>query len=200
MKRSRVAAPLVGLAAALTLTACGVPPSGVIEAGEPASGMFSPDPKPSAPVVVSLYFLRDGELTAYPREVGEPADLGAVVGVLFGGPTASEAETATTALPRLKRAPDVTAGGDAVSVQLPDGVAPLGQPAMLQLACTVAHMRTSFTAIPAEPDPGGASTAPPDGAQRPPAHTSVHVLGDGWTMTQSADACPGPPRPGPSAR
>ncbi|MFG2755763.1 hypothetical protein [Streptomyces wuyuanensis] len=135
-------APLVGLAGALTLTACGVPPTGVIEAGEPASGMFSPAPRPTAPVVVSLHFLRDGDLTAYPRELEEPADLGAVVGRLFGGPTASEAETATTALPRLKRAPDVTAGGDAVSVQLPDG---------------------------------------------------SPVLGDGWTMTQSADACPGLP-------
>ncbi|MFG3309806.1 hypothetical protein [Streptomyces wuyuanensis] len=118
-------APLVGLAGALTLTACGVPPTGVIEAGEPASGMFSPAPRPTAPVVVSLHFLRDGDLTAYPRELEEPADLGAVVGRLFGGPTASEAETATTALPRLKRAPDVTAGDDAVSVQLPDGLAPL---------------------------------------------------------------------------
>ncbi|GGT03763.1 hypothetical protein GCM10010254_25130 [Streptomyces chromofuscus] len=32
------------LAAALTLTACGVPPSDVIQAGEPASGMFSLPP------------------------------------------------------------------------------------------------------------------------------------------------------------
>ncbi|MEU6709537.1 hypothetical protein [Streptomyces wuyuanensis] len=190
-------APLVGLAAALTMTACGVPPTGVIEAGEPASGMFSPAPRATAPVVVSLYFLRDGDLAAYPRESEEPVDLGAVVGRLFNGPTASEAETATTALPRLKRAPDVTAGGDAVSVQLPDGLAPLSQPAMLQLACTVARASTSSATLPAEPepepDPGGASTAPPVEARRPPAHTSVHVLGDGWTMTQSADACPGLP-------
>jgi hypothetical protein len=192
VKGSRVTAPLVGLAAALTLTACGVPPTGVIEAGEPASGMFSPAPRPTAPVVVSLYFLRDGDPTAYPRELVEPADLGAVVGRLFGGPTASEAKTATTALPVLKRAPDVTAGGDAVSVQLPDGVAPLSRPAMLQLACTVARASTSFAALPADPDPDGASTAPPAEAQ-PPAHTSVRVLGDGWTMTQSADACPGLP-------
>ncbi|MFJ6949452.1 hypothetical protein ACISU4_33295 [Streptomyces wuyuanensis] len=69
-------APLVGLAGALTLTACGVPPTGVIEAGEPASGMFSPAPRPTAPVVVSLHFLRDGDLTAYPRELEKPADLG----------------------------------------------------------------------------------------------------------------------------
>jgi hypothetical protein len=57
VKGSRVSALPVGLAEALTLTAFGVPPSDVIEAGEPASVVFSPRPKPSVPVVVFLYFL-----------------------------------------------------------------------------------------------------------------------------------------------
>ncbi|WP_257217518.1 hypothetical protein [Streptomyces sp. HG99] len=187
---------LAGLAAAFTLTACGVPPSDVIQAGEPASGMFSPSPKPSVPVVVSLYFLDDGDLTAYPRKIGDPADLGTVVARLFGGPTTSETVTATTELPRLTDTPDVTAGsGNGVSIKLPNHVAPLSHPAMLQLACTVAHVSGSYAALPADAHRDGAPAAPPVHAQRSPAHTSVHVLGDGWTMTQSADSCPDPPQP-----
>ena len=85
--RATAALP-AGLTAALTLmlTACGVPPSDVIEAGEPASGMVPPVRRHSVPAVVSLYFLDDGDLTAYPRTVGDPADLGSVVAQLFGGP------------------------------------------------------------------------------------------------------------------
>ncbi|MFD7445903.1 hypothetical protein [Streptomyces sp. NPDC059909] len=196
MKRSRVTALPVGLAAALTLTACGVPPSDVIEAGEPASVVFSPDPKPSVPGVVSLYFLDDGDLTAYPRKIDDPADLRTVVGRLFGGPTTSEAVTATTELPRLTNTPDVTAGsGNGVSIKLPNDVAPLSHPAMLQLACTVAHVSGSFAAVPADAHRDGVLAAPPVNAQRSPSHTSVHVLGDGWSMTQSADSCPDPPQP-----
>ncbi|MFD4588658.1 hypothetical protein [Streptomyces sp. NPDC058434] len=196
MRGARARTPLVALAAALTLSACGVPPSDVIEAGEPASGVLVPGPTPSVPVVVSLYFLDDGELTAYPRRIDDPADLGTVVGRLFDGPTAIEAETATTELPRLTDAPKVTAGsGNGVTVGLPDDAAPLSRPAMLQLACTVAHASGAFTALPADAQRDGAFTAPPVGAQRPPAHTNVRVYGGGWTMAQSADACPAPPQP-----
>ncbi|MEU3301361.1 hypothetical protein ABZ729_16285 [Streptomyces sp. NPDC006678] len=198
MKGSRGTALSAGLAAALTLmlTACGVPPSDVIEAGEPASVVRHPSPTPSVPVVVSLYFLDDGALTAYPRPVGDPGDLGSVVAQLFGGPTTEEAVTATTELPRLTDTPDVTAdSSNLVSVKLPQGVARLSRPAMLQLACTVAHASGPFTALPADAQRNGALATPPVDAQRSPAHTSVQVLGSGWTMTQSADSCPDLPQP-----
>lgn len=192
MKGSRVTALLVGLAAALTLAACGVPPSDVIQAGEPASGVFSPGPKASVPVIVSLYFLHDGDLTAYPRRIDDPAGLGTVMDQLFDGPTTNETVTATTDLPRLTDTPHVTADiGNGVSIKLPDDVAPLSHPAMLQLACTVAHVSGAFSALPA----GGALAAPRASAPPSPAHTTVRVLGNGWTMTQSADSCPDPPRP-----
>ncbi len=184
MKGSRVKGLLVGFAAALTLSACGVPPSDVIEAGEPASGV-SPGSKPSVPVVVSLYFLDDGALKAYPRKMAEPVDLGTVLGQLFDGPTNGESVTATTQLPRLANAPDVTGGsGHGVSIKLPDDVAPLSHRAVLQLACTVAHVSGSFAALP--------KGAHRDGAL---ASTNVHVLGDGWTRTQSGDSCPEPWQP-----
>ncbi|MEU1198656.1 hypothetical protein ABZ446_20750 [Streptomyces sp. NPDC005813] len=172
---------LVGLAATLTLSACGVPPSGVIEAGEPASGILPSSP-PSVPVVVSLYFLHDGALKAYPRKMVDPVEVGTLMGQLFDGPTKSESVTATTQLPRLAETPEVTAdSGNGVTIKLPDDAAPFSRSAVLQLACTVAQVSGSFAKVP--------SNAHRDGALP---STSVHVLGDGWTRTQSADSCPDP--------
>ncbi|MFF9510899.1 hypothetical protein ACF1BU_31435 [Streptomyces sp. NPDC014724] len=194
MKGSRVGALLAGLTAALTLAACGVPPSDVIEAGEPASGMSPPSPKPPVPAAIALYFLHNGELRPYLRNIGDPGDFAAVVRFLFAGPTTSEATTATTELPRLTDTLEVAIGGDdALSVHLPKDVPPLSHSAMLQLACTVAHMAPPLAGVPANEDQDGASTAPPDTAQRSPAHSSVRVFGDGWTITQSTDSCPDSP-------
>ncbi|MGW3244363.1 hypothetical protein [Streptomyces sp. NPDC001070] len=195
MKGTRVPALLAGIAAALTLSACGVPSSGVIQAGEPASGVFSPVPESAVPAAVPLYFLHDGDLRPYLRKTGDPADFAAVVRLLFGGPTTGEAATATTELPRLKGAPEVTVGdGNTVSVQLPEDVPPLSHLAMLQLACTVAQVTPPFAALPADPNGDGASAAPPATARRSLARTSVHVRGDGWSMTQSDGSCPDAPR------
>ncbi|MEU4173161.1 hypothetical protein AB0F46_40710 [Streptomyces sp. NPDC026665] len=186
----------VGLAAAFMLTACGVPPSDVIQAGEPAGVEVSPSPKPSAPVIVSFYFLHDGELTAYLRRIDGPSDLTTVIGLLFDGPTRVEALKASTELPRLTTAPEVTGSiNSAVFIQLPDGIARLSHPAMLQLACTVAHVRGSSTALPADPYQDDTPAESPASNPRSPARTGVHVLGDGWDMTQSAGSCPSPSRP-----
>ncbi|MET8124135.1 hypothetical protein ABZV67_13940 [Streptomyces sp. NPDC005065] len=191
-----MAALLAGLTAALTLSACGVPPSDVIQAGEPASGMFSPGATPSAPTVIPVYFLHKGDLTPYPRKIGDPGDFGAVVRLLFDGPSTSEAVATTTELPRLTDTPDVTIGGDnTLSIQLPEDVPPLSHLAMRQLACTVAHVALPSAALPADANRDGATAAPPVDAQRSPVHTSVHVLGDGWTMTQSDGSCPDPLKP-----
>ncbi len=196
MRGSRVAALLAGLTAALTLSACGVPPSDVIQAGEPASGMFSPSPQSSVPTVIPLYFLHKGDLTPYLRKIGDAGDFGAVVRLLFDGPTTSEAVAATTELPRLTDTPKVAIGDDKTfSIQLPEDVPPLSRLAMRQLACTVAHVTLPFAALPADANRDGATAAPPANTQRSPAHTSVHVLGDGWTMTQSDDSCPDPLQP-----
>lgn len=196
MRGSRVAAMLTGLTAALTLSACGVPPSDVIQAGAPASGMFSPGPQPSTPTLVSVYFLHHGDLAPYLRKVRGPGDFGTVVHLLFGGPNASEAVTATTELPHLTDTPKVAISGDnTISVQLPKGVPPFSHLAMRQLACTVAHVAVTFSALPADTNRDGATATPPVNAQRSPGHTSVHVLGDGWAMKQSDDSCPDPVQP-----
>uniref|UniRef100_A0AAU3GWV4 GerMN domain-containing protein n=1 Tax=Streptomyces sp. NBC_01401 TaxID=2903854 RepID=A0AAU3GWV4_9ACTN len=179
-----MAAPLFGLMAAATLAACGVPPSGVIEAGEPASGMVSPGPMSPSPVTTSLFFLHDGDLTAYPRTTNT-GSIAVAVRLLFEGPTAHESATATTELPRLSQASLVTTGDDGIlSVQLPDETSPLSHRAMLQLVCTVAQVTPSLPMSQADAEAAGGaapSFSVPSG---------VRVRGDGWTMTQSDDACP----------
>ncbi|WP_327295686.1 hypothetical protein [Streptomyces sp. NBC_01197] len=179
-----MAALLSGLTAAVTLAACGVPPTGVIETGEPASGMFSTSPQRSTAPTVSLFFLHDGNLTAYPRRTDDAGNFRAVVRLLFEGPTASEAATATTELPHLTDAPRVSTTEDGtLSVQLLGVRAPLNHQAMLQLACTVAQWPLTGSPLPAGEAAGGA-------ARSTPVHRSVHVRGDGWKMTESDYACP----------
>ncbi|MFJ9027393.1 hypothetical protein ACIRQP_02505 [Streptomyces sp. NPDC102274] len=167
MTGSRVPALLVGVTAALTLAACGVPPSDVIQAGEPASGIRPP--ASAVPAAIPFYFLRDGDLTPYSRRIDDPGDFGAVVNSLFGGPTASEAATATTELPRLTAAPEVTLGSDnTFSVRLPKEVTPLSRVAMLQLACTVADVHAPFAPQPFEANQDSASGAAFGQAEKPP--------------------------------
>ncbi|MEU1616573.1 hypothetical protein ABZ479_04625 [Streptomyces sp. NPDC005722] len=193
MRRARLAALTTGLAAGLALTACGVPPSGVIEAGEPASGMYSPVPQNAKPVLVSLYFLDNGKPRAYVRKATTPWDAEAAVRMLFGGPSPDEATQVTTELPRLKDGLQVKTGSDGVYVQLPKGLPPFSRRAMMQLACTVSGVGGPFTSSRSTDAAGGAvggAGEPPSDA-RPDA--TVHVLGDGWTKTQTAGpSCPAP--------
>ncbi|MFE4053291.1 hypothetical protein [Streptomyces sp. YIM B13518] len=200
MKGSRTAALLSGLTAvaAVALMACGVPPSGVIETGAPASGMFSPGATPpSTPATISLFFLRDGELMPYPRRIDDAGDFEAVVRLLFEGPAANEAATATTELPRLTDTPRVAIDSGILFVRLPGETAPLSRRAMLQLTCTVNHAASPVpTTVPrAGPEADG------DTASRSAAPSSLHVFGDGWAMTQSDHACPvvSPPQGQPEA-
>jgi hypothetical protein len=195
VKGSRTAALLSGLtaAAAVALTACGVPPSGVIEAGAPASGMVSHSATPpSTPTTISLFFLRDGELVSHPHRIDDAGNLEAVVRLLFEASAANEVPAATTELPRPTEPPRVAIADDGIlSVQLPGETAPLSRRAMLQLTCTVNHAASPApTAVPrADAEADG------DTARRSAASDSLHVFGDGWAMTQSDHACPVVPPP-----
>ena len=190
MRGSRTAALLSGLTAvaAVALTACGVPPSGVIETGAPASGMFSPgETPPSTPATISLFFLRDGELTPHPYQIDDAGDLEAVVRLLFEASAANETQAATTELPRLTDAPRVAIDGDGIlSVRLPGATAPLSRRAVLQLTCTVNH---AASLVPTDV-PRADAEADGDTARRSAAPSSLQVFGDGWEMTQSDHACP----------
>ncbi|WP_431946799.1 hypothetical protein [Actinacidiphila sp. bgisy167] len=191
MKRARLAALVTGLTAATTLTACGVPPSGVIEAGEAARGV-PPRSRTAELGTVYLYFLRDGRLIAHARDTTEPGNLEGAVDMLFGGPNHDEtAKKVTTELPVVTYGPKVSTESDGtVLVLLPEGVTPLTDPAMLQLACTVSAVGSSLAAR--SSGGGGAEVKP-----KPPAgkggfltYSGVKVIGDGWTRTRTADSCP----------
>ncbi|MFQ3561255.1 hypothetical protein QZN11_31320 [Streptomyces gramineus] len=190
MRRARVAAVLAGLAAGLTVAGCGVPPSGVIQAGPAASGIPRPDANPSARSVVALYFVHDGALRPYPRRVGDAADQRSALAMLFDGPDAQESATATTLLPRLPSAPDVTIEGDGIlAVRLPDAAGHPDHLGLMQLACTVAGIAEPLTAKPAG---AGSFLTTPSPALGSPAHTRVTVTGNGWSTTLPASSCPGP--------
>ncbi|MFF9485911.1 hypothetical protein [Streptomyces sp. NPDC014676] len=225
MRGSRTTVLLSGFTAvaALALTACGVPPSGVIEAGAPASGVLSSGAPASTPATVSLFFLRDGDLTPYPRRIDDAGDLGAVVRLLFEGPAGNETATATTELPRLTDAPQVVTVYDGtLSVRLPGETEPLSRRAMLQLTCTVNHAAPSVptTVSRTEAEAEAKAKAEAEAKARAeaeaddvPGHGAavpggLQVTGDGWTMTQPDHACPvasgpqeqpeAPPRQSPS--
>lgn len=148
---SRLALPLLLTAVLLPLSACGIPPTGVVEAGEPATGVLEPGraPTPSkaeseaVPVpTVPVYFVEDGALVAVPRPAPGGTDLGSTVLTLFEGPDGPEQRAGlTTELPRASVAPTIRTDGAAVVVQLPRSAGSLSDTAVDQLACTVAVAR-----------------------------------------------------------
>ncbi|MFD6285850.1 hypothetical protein [Streptomyces sp. NPDC060205] len=87
-------APLLAL---LAVTSCGIPATGVVEAGGPASGAL-----PLTPV----YFVENGRLAAVPRNTGRPGDPTDALRLLMVGPLADEGGTdvLTTELPLLPTA------------------------------------------------------------------------------------------------
>ncbi|MFE5604172.1 hypothetical protein ACFQ8O_33890 [Streptomyces coelicoflavus] len=149
-RSARRALPVL-LAALLPLTACGIPETGVVEAGEPATGVLRPGvtaaPSETVPeavplVEVPLYFVADGDLTAVTRTVAGSTDLGSTVLMLFKGPDPQERRRGlTTELPSAAVAPTIRTDGTVVNVQLPRTAGSLSDTAIDQLACTVAVAR-----------------------------------------------------------
>ncbi|MEW2250569.1 MULTISPECIES: hypothetical protein [unclassified Streptomyces] len=138
-----------------------------------------------------VYFLHDGEPKPYPRGIDGPGDYEGAVRALFDGPSTSEAPAATTELPRLTAAPDVTTADDgALSVRLPAGVPVLSHAALMQLACTVAGVPrppAPPSTVPPGTDRLAASAAP---ARHPVTSPTIHVRGTGWALTRPTDSCP----------
>ncbi|MGV9289471.1 hypothetical protein [Streptomyces sp. NPDC003719] len=138
------------LTAALALSACDIPATGVVEAGEPATGILEPPgatPEPSRTravpaAVVPLYFVSDGALVPVTRTLPGGAELGSTVLMLFKGPDAEERRKGlTTDLPPTATAPTIRTDGATVTVELPPAAARLSDTAVDQLACTVAGAR-----------------------------------------------------------
>lgn len=72
---------LLLLPALCALTSCGIPATGVVQAGGPAVGIV---PK------TRVYFVRDGRLVPVPRETDAPGDVDSAVELLLLGPSDAE--------------------------------------------------------------------------------------------------------------
>ncbi|MEV5015705.1 hypothetical protein ACIGW1_02605 [Streptomyces sp. NPDC053780] len=149
-RTARRALPLL-LAALLPLAGCGIPETGVVEAGEPATGVLQPgvapspsqaQPTPVPVAAVPLYFVDDGALAPVTRTVPSATDPGTIVLMLLKGPDDQERSRGlTTELPLTAAAPTVRVDGASVTVLLPRGTSSLSGTAVDQLACTVAAAR-----------------------------------------------------------
>ncbi|MGW1716921.1 hypothetical protein [Streptomyces sp. NPDC002156] len=138
----RAARPaLLLLAGALLLGACGIPTTGVVGSGEPATGIRS---------TTTLYFTGEDGLVAVPRRLPQRPGVAAAVRLLFQGPTRSELSRGVGSLLRkLKKDPTVWADGAKVSIELrfddpadfPATVKPLVGDALAQVVCTAAGAR-----------------------------------------------------------
>jgi hypothetical protein len=90
-------AALLLVSALCALTSCGIPSTGVVEAGGPASGV-----EPT----IRVYFVSGGALVAVPRRTVAPVDVESAVQVLLQGPNDAErAKRMTTLLPLLAVSP-----------------------------------------------------------------------------------------------
>ncbi|MFE7931622.1 hypothetical protein ACFU6S_23435 [Streptomyces sp. NPDC057456] len=96
MRALRRALPLC-VPALCTLVSCGIPATGVVEAGGPAHGIVP---------MVRVYLVESGSLVAVPRRPVGAVDAESAVRSLLEGPTAAErAKRLTTLLPPLTAAP-----------------------------------------------------------------------------------------------
>ncbi|MFI2286557.1 GerMN domain-containing protein [Streptomyces niveus] len=149
--RRRAGALTVTAAALLCLSSgCGVPPSGVVEVGEPATGMT---------LSKAVYFLdAESSLHAVARpEIPDTNPVAAAVRELLAGPTPTESEYLTTALPPDLPQPEITVGATTILIRFPTGTPRLTPAALHQLTCT-----TTLATHPTRPRP-----APPSGAAAP---------------------------------
>ncbi|WP_416982539.1 hypothetical protein [Streptomyces sp. T028] len=80
-RRAPCRAALLVVGAVLALSACGIPSTGVVEAGDPASGITATTP---------LYFVQDGTLVVVIRAVPEAGDPAAAIQELLAGPDVVE--------------------------------------------------------------------------------------------------------------
>jgi len=168
-------------AAALLLSSCGIPSTGVVEAGEAATGI--------RPAYV-LYFVRQDTLLGVRSQVPGAFDIGTAVELLFRGPEAQLGRKGlTTELPPLPSPPTVRTDGARVSVELPRGTRPLTRTALAQLTCTIADARV---VVDAGSGSGSASASGRGSGSDAASSTKVTVTIPGVRQAEgSGETCPG---------
>ncbi|MFD4941914.1 hypothetical protein ACFVYE_07380 [Streptomyces sp. NPDC058239] len=124
---------VVVAALGIALMGCGVKPTGVIGAGEPASGLTRG---------MRLYYASAGGLRAVPLIDKEVKDLNAVLKLLADGPVPAEQREGLTSLVRIGGY-SVTGSGTRVTVRLDGPYAESGRDQGTgQLVCTLARAQS----------------------------------------------------------
>ncbi|GAA5610667.1 hypothetical protein Spla01_01805 [Streptomyces platensis] len=129
------------LAAALSgaLAGCGIAPTDVIDAGEPASGMKSPG-QPEADV--QLFFYGPSGLRSATRPAKTPVDPDTALQLLMKGPNHAERMRGlTSVLPKFLGLPSAETREGAVVINVRVGVELLDSASLNQLVCTAANAR-----------------------------------------------------------
>ncbi|MFI9028153.1 hypothetical protein [Streptomyces sp. NPDC053560] len=135
--RTRTAVAALAALLAGALAGCGIEPSDVIDAGEPATGLKSDG---QAPADVQLFFLASTGLRAAARSADHQATPQRAVDLLLAGPNTAERQRGlTTALPDLHDKVTVTPRDGRITITVPTDPERLDQPALSQLVCTAAN-------------------------------------------------------------
>jgi hypothetical protein len=171
----------VPLLALLALTSCGIPATGVVEAGGPASGTLP---------MTRVYFVENGALVATLRTTELPGDPEAALQLLMSGPLTGERRSGrlTSEVPGVPTAmalppatdepgnpsspdtPKVTVQRDAMTIRLPPGMDRLSGIGVRQIVCTAAAAYRL--------------TRPSDATV-----TAEVTGGDGWQARASDEGC-----------
>ncbi|MDX2546341.1 hypothetical protein ACOT81_36235 [Streptomyces sp. WI04-05B] len=138
----RAVRPALLLSSALLLGACGIPTTGVVGSGQPATGARS---------TVTLYFPGKGGLIAVSRRIPQRPGVEAAMWLLFQGPTSAEQrEGLASRLPSLRSNRTLrVADGARVSIELgfdsrrdfANIAKSMSPDALAQLACTAVSAR-----------------------------------------------------------
>ena len=191
----RVGVAAAGAGASVLLAGCGVPTTGVVDVGVPASGLPRV-PASLSPVIV--YFVDGGRLQpAKQGMVGDTDPVRAAVTLLFAGPAAAGRPDLTTRLPHVTAPVEVRRDGGTVTVTLPAGLPAPDALGVRQVVCTAAAAARLGIPLHVMPPTSGGSApgaAVPDSATAETAAASVSVRlairGSTWHRTQSDPACP----------
>jgi hypothetical protein len=133
---------LLVVALALLVSACGVKPTPVIQAGPAPTLRNAPNSGQGADII--LYFVIDGRMTPVTRPASRSVGVDTALSLLLAGPTYAEAAAGyTTMLPRDSGSVGLAADSPR-TIKVPFPVAPLNVLAVNQLVCT------AFAAIAAE--------------------------------------------------
>ncbi|NUQ96790.1 MAG: GerMN domain-containing protein [Streptomyces sp.] len=140
MRAARRSAFLMWLLMLGALTSCGIPTTGVVEAGGPASGVTP---------TLRVYFVAGGTLRGVDRSLAGPVDVESAVRVLLKGPTrAEQAEGLYTVLPpeaSMMSRVTVTSRDSRVTIRLSAVPGDSGDLAAAQLICTTVAAQRVIT-------------------------------------------------------